>query len=211
VSLGEVVPPSGGREVKPLQGTCAGLGCSNGGDGGEIALGGPKWAQIGQGRVFSESLCITEAHPPNAGVGMQEKKGSSRKKVLLVVGALVVVWYALMLSLPKLADGHGVLAFPQVVRSLMKQLAVSGKPYAEVKHEISKLQWKHGSVEYVPKLSPLDDQSWVLVARPIQSEVYHHSFCARVLFLDFYKHKCPSYRIKMGDEVVESIPEQEAF
>jgi hypothetical protein len=129
-----------------------------------------------------------------------------KRHALIVVVAGIILWYGFLLCLPKI--GHGGLAFPEQVKSYMKQMACSGASYEQVRSAISDFTWRRGDIEYVPDLSKRET-GWVLTARPTVSHIYLYPLWKRLLFLDFYECECPSFRIAAGEQHVIQFTEQE--
>jgi hypothetical protein len=139
---------------------------------------------------------------------MQEKM-TTQKKAGITLGAIIVVWYAFVLLLPRL--DHGFPAFPVVVRSTMEHWASSGMSYEVVKTEVEQFNWSHGKVSYAPSLSSEGEGKWVLVARPSEREVYGRSLLMRIIWLDFHMHRLATYRIRSGGTHAETLDGDEAF
>ncbi len=139
---------------------------------------------------------------------IMQKKMTTQKKAGIALGSIIVLWYAFVLLLPWIC--HGELAFPAVVRSMMKHWASSGESYEVVKTEIVHFHWSHGKVSYASSLSSEGKGKWVLIARPSQREVYDRSLLVRIIWLDCSTHRLATYRIRPGDTHAAMLDGNEA-
>lgn len=129
------------------------------------------------------------------------------KKVALVLGGIIALWYALILCLPEVADHHGRLAFPISIQHTMQQLSLSQPSYNGAKAQLDKLGWtlSHRGITYQYSLSKHDTATWELVARPNKTSVYCYPWWKRILFADFCRYKINAFRIRAGEEHPETI------
>lgn len=131
------------------------------------------------------------------------------RKAALIVGAIVALWYGFVLSMPEVADAHGVPALPMAVQNAMCQLSISQPSYDEAAAQLDRLGWTMSmstrQVSYQFELSRHNSASWELVARPDRDSVYCYPLWKRILWADFCKHRMATYRIRAGEQYPEEI------